>query len=140
MKKYSIFILLFLIGAVFLFTACTDDKPEWDGKVSGKSYVYEGEGFGSDFVIRIDEDGAFSYYEGIFSSYFGVGTWTLDGDVLHLTDMGIQSKVRDFYFRVDEGELVFLAKRSDKFTYLSIEDGERFSIYVDPDGKTWLPN
>ena len=53
-------------------------------QIAGKSFVYEKEGFGSDFTIEIKDDNTYSYYEGVLSSIIGGGKWELDGSVLCL--------------------------------------------------------
>ena len=93
--------------------------------VAGKIYVYEGEGFGGDFSITLNEDGSFSYYEGLLSSYIGLGTWSVKGDVITLTDE-TYSFVN--HFRMDGNDLVFISENSSNFMYQQIEDGARFLL------------
>ncbi len=91
-----------------------------------QTYVYKGEGFGGDFTISIGDDGTFSYYEGMLSSYIGFGTWKLEGDLLILSE---DEKVGyDFvhYFEVDENKLIFKEDVSDNFLYVKLKDGEEF--------------
>ncbi len=97
-----------------------------DGMAAGKTYTYEGEGFGGDFVIQINEDGFFSYYEGLLSSYLGAGTWTLEDDILVLSDNAEMGHPFVNYFRLDGKDLVFLAENSSNFIYVKVKDGERF--------------
>ena len=117
MKKAS-FILLIIV--CLLLSGCRST-------VAGKVYTYEKEGFGGDFTITIDEDGTFTYYEGGLSSYFGIGSWDVDGKTIHLSDTGLSDRTRNYYFRIEDGSLVFDAGRSDRFTYMKIPDGGRFS-------------
>lgn len=93
-------------------------------------YVYEKSGFGSDFFIKINQNGTYTYREGSLSSYFGLGTWTQNGDILALTDKPSTTPGTAFYneFRVDEDALVWLAENSTGFMHRNIpmEDGARF--------------
>lgn len=93
-------------------------------------YVYEKPGFGSDFFIKLNRDGTFTYREGSLSSYFGHGTWTLTDNILAMTDKPVASPDHAFYneFRVEEDALVWLAKNSTGFLHrnISLEDGGRF--------------
>ena len=118
MKKAS-FILLIIV--CLLLSGCRSS-------VAGKVYTYEKEGFGGDFTITIDEDGTFTYYEGGLSSYIGTGSWDVDGKTIHLSDTGLSDRTRNYYFRIENGSLVFDAGRSDRFTYMKIPDGGRFSL------------
>lgn len=40
-----------------------------------KTYINEKEGVGGSFTIHINDDGTFSYYEGLLSNYLGIGVW-----------------------------------------------------------------
>ena len=117
---------IFLVfAAALLLAGCTKTVQASD--IGGKVYVYEKEGFGGEFLIALNEDGTFEYYEGLLSSYIGTGKWELDGTVLLIRDTAISWDVRENYFTVDGNDLVFLAGESDNFTYLTISDGERFA-------------
>ena len=61
--------------------------------------------------------------EGGLSSYFGPGTLELDGDAVTLTtDDGKFVN----HFTVEDGALVYQAKDSTNFMYLTVSDGEKF--------------
>ena len=94
--------------------------------LAGRTYVYEKEGAGGSFTITLAEDGAFQYYEGYLSSYVGMGVWSLEDNVLTLTegDSGYGWVNR---FAADRGGLTFLAEGSDNFLYVKVKDGERFT-------------
>lgn len=136
MKKAAL--ILALILSLSLLTACGQKEKTYTAEdVAGKSYVYEKEGCGGVFTISLFEDGTFQYYEGMLSSYIGMGTWTLEEhNVLCMKDheMGrisddfstIEMYVRTNYFRVEEDCLVWLAENSDNFLYVDVEDGNRF--------------
>ncbi len=97
-----------------------------DGMATGKTYTYEGEGFGGDFVIQINEDGSFGYYEGLLSSHLGAGTWTLEDDILVLSDNAEMGHPFVNRFRLEGNDLVFLSEDSSNFIYVKVADGERF--------------
>lgn len=93
---------------------------------AGKGYTYEGEGAGGKFSIVLYDDGTYSYYEGFYSSYTGRGTWTLDGDILCLTEDERIGTYFVNYFKVEGNDLIFLAENSSNFIYVWVHDGERF--------------
>lgn len=77
---------LYLFLALLLLAGCS--RQVRPGDIAGKIYRYEKDGVGGSFTIRLEEDGTFTYYEGSLSSYIGVGTWTLEGNTLCITDEG----------------------------------------------------
>lgn len=92
-------------------------------------YIYEKAGFGSDFFIKLNPDGSYTYSEGSLSSYFGVGTWTLTDDILALTDRPTTSMAFYNEFRVEEDAIVWLSENSTGFLYrgyVPLADGARF--------------
>lgn len=91
--------------------------------LSGKVFVYEKEGFGGNFTISLQDDGTFSYYEGLLSSHLGWGTWTVEGDTLTLRE---DTFSRVFRFRIQDDSLYYIKKSSSPFTYIQLEDGARF--------------
>ena len=135
MKKVSL--LLAIILGLSLLTACGNTEKVYTAEdVAGKTYTYEKDGCGGPFTISIYADGTFQYYEGMLSSYIGMGTWTLDeNNVLCIKDqkMGrfnedgtIDMYIRTNYFKVEQDQLVWLAENSDNFLYVKAEDGDRF--------------
>lgn len=94
--------------------------------IAGKIYLYEGEGFGGSFTITLYEDGTFSYYEGMLSSYIALGSWKQDGDIITLTDDGHGGYGLVNHFKFDSETLTFVEKGSDNFVYLKVKDGEKF--------------
>lgn len=128
LRKYILFILAAI--CISCLSSCSnpaDSGEDIRSRITGKTFVYEGEGFGGDFSIEIKEDGSFSYYEGALSSYIGMGKWTLDGDILCLSDSERGGMPLVNYFRVDENDLVFLAEDSSGFAIVEVSEGERFS-------------
>jgi len=102
-----------------------DDAPaaEPAPDLSGKVFVYEKEGFGGKFTISLQDDGTFSYYEGLLSSHLGWGTWTVEDDTLTLRE---DTFSRVFHFRIEDDSLYYIKKSSSPFTYVQLEDNARF--------------
>lgn len=122
MKKITL--LLALLLCVSLLAACGQKEVTYTAEdVAGKAYTYEKEGFGGSFTISLFEDGTFQYYEGMLSSYIGLGSWTVEDGVLTLKDENSHFRNR---FRIGAEELIFLAEDSSNFMYLTVKDGERF--------------
>lgn len=90
-------------------------------------YLYEKDGFGGEFTISILEDGTFSYYEGMFSSHLGMGTWSINGDVITLTE-DTEGSAYEFinHFKMVEDKLIFIEEGSTNFLYIKVKDGEAF--------------
>ena len=132
MKKLCLFLALIL--CIFSLTACGTTYTAED--VAGKVYTYEKDGCGGYFTIKLFEDGTFQYYEGTLSSYIGMGTWTLDENILCLKDQETHRFSEDFTtmepyvrtncFKVEKDCLVWLAESSDNFLYVDVVDGDRF--------------
>ena len=89
------------------------------------SYQYEGEGIGGDFIITLNANGTYTFYEGALSSYMGAGTWDVYDNSVSLTE-GEGGFDLSFMFGVEENALVYLAAGSDAFVYVKLQDGERF--------------
>lgn len=122
MKKTAFLLVLLLCFS--LLTACGQTEKIYTAEdVAGKAYTYEKDGFGGSFTISLFEDGTFHYYEGMLSSYIGLGTWTVEDGVLTLKDESFHFRNR---FRIGAEELIFLAEDSSNFMYLTVKDGERF--------------
>ena len=119
-------VLLALTAAVSLIcTGCSDISSE----ISGKTYVYENGGFAGmgEFAIKLNDDGTFSYYEGVASSYVGYGSWSVENGEIVLyddEDMGCYPFVNRF--KIDGGDLVFMENDSTNFLYVTVADGEKF--------------
>ena len=136
MRKISLFLIVCL--CLTLLAGCGEKQKIYTAEdVGGKSYNYEKDGFGGSFTINLFEDGTFQYYEGMLSSYIGMGTWTLEeNNVLCMKDQEtvrfsddsskVEMYVRTNYFKVEEDCLVWLAENSDNFLYVDVEAGDRF--------------
>ncbi len=129
MSKKSLLLCISLLTLALLFTSCSNTPRKED--LFGKIFFYEKEGFGGNFFITVQDDGTFTYYEGALSSYLGFGSWTLEGDLLTLTDTVREDHPRVFCFRFTGNELIFIAEKSDEFTFVKVADGERFTAKKD---------
>ena len=105
-------------------------------QVSGKTYVYENEGILGSFHITLYNDGTFTYYEGNASSYFGVGTWKQDGDLITMTDDGEGGYGLVNHFTLNGNDLIFIERSSSNFIYVKVKTGEKF-YYT---GEAYKPN
>ena len=97
-----------------------------DGEIAGKTYVYENEGILGSFAITLYEDGSFTYFEGLASSYIGNGSWTQEGDNITMTDDGEGGYGLVNHFKFIGENLVFVEQNSSNFVYVKVKDGERF--------------
>ena len=102
------------------------DVSAADNAVAGKTYVYEGEGIMGNFAITLYNDGTFTYYEGMASSYIGVGSWEQDGDTITLTDDGHGGYGLVNHFKIDGDDLAFVEQDSANFVYVKVKNGEKF--------------
>ena len=98
---------------------------ESNDEIGGRSYVWEKEGAGGDFTIVLLNDGTYSYYAGPLSSYIGMGKWTVEDGILTMSEI---SYGYVFRFSVRNDELVFISEGSNSFTYVNVEDGDRFIV------------
>lgn len=119
MKKRMALLLVLALTGTMAGCGAQDVNP------AGKIYTYENSGFGSHFTINIYEDGSFQYYEGLLSSYIGMGDWSLDDSILTLTE-GELGRPAVNRFRVSGDDLAFIAEDSDNFIYITVEDGALF--------------
>ena len=128
MKRKRLMLAFFaLFASVLLLQGCSSDSYI---NVAGKTYTYTVEpesGLDFDrFQIKLNSDGTFTYYECMFSSYLGFGNWSVEGDVLTLTDDN-EYHPRENSFRIDGDDLIFIENGSDNFLYIKVADGERFT-------------
>ena len=122
MKRLTCIILV--LGIMLILTSCKENDAAVSDKISGRTYVWEKEGFGGDFTITLNKDGTYEYYEGVLSSYIGSGDWSVKDGVLTLTEKSGYDFV--FRFKVKDGELVFVSEGSSQFMYVTVEDGDVF--------------
>lgn len=111
--------------ALLTLTGCKGMDRTYD--FSRKDFVYEKGGFPDEFGIRLYGDGSFTYYAGMYSSHVGYGNWSLDGDILTLSenpDTGGRANV--FRFGIREDSISYIADGSDNFMYIGVSDGDKF--------------
>ena len=117
-------LILFVLGTALLLSACSN--ADISAAVSGKTFMWEKEGFGGNFTLRLKDDGTYTYYEGYLSSYIGMGKWTLQDSVVTLYETSGDNKV--FRFATDGDDLLFVADGSSEFLYVTVADGDRFIL------------
>ena len=122
MKKRESLIIFIICLIVSVFTACSTNKETIN--ICGKTYVYDKEGFGSDFIISFYENNKFHYSEGGLSSYIGYGTWEIKNKIITLRDVDMPFCNN---FILKGNKLVWQEKNSSNFLYLKISDGDTFS-------------
>ena len=143
--KTKMYALLAVILAASIAVGCTftgaqspADPPE-DDKIyvteisKDALYLYEGEGFGSQFFIRLHSNGTFAYSVGSLSSYYGTGTWTLNKGILTMTDDTVVGLPFVNYYRVEGDSLIWQEKESTGVMYLKLRDGDKFTLAADSD-------
>lgn len=133
------FILIFCAAFILTgFFSCKDDNKNLD--VTGKTYIYEKEGFGTAFEIHFLDGNKFVYYEGALSSYIGSGTWKINGNILTMIDGPEDNEEPHFKnnFIVEKNRIIWKEKDSTNFLYLRISDGDSFFESDDPHQKEWL--
>ena len=123
MRRYIGITLILVI--ILNFTGCKNQDRDTIN-IAGKIYTYEKEGIGGEFKIYINDDGTFTYYEGMLSSYFGVGTWEIENSVITLTDDDEMGYALVNRFMIEGDTLLFIEEGSDNFLYVKVKDGETF--------------
>ena len=142
-KKPAFWVVLLAVIACIILAISLMTNPEGVHSgmesIAGKTYVYSGDsysGFEDDhFTITIHQDGTFTYYESMLSSYHGTGTCTVRDGVLALSDDTGGGKERINHFKIDGDDLVFIEENSSNFIYVKVKDGQRFYCdgSVDPE-------
>lgn len=119
-------------GEEIVITDPLSDKEVYGGKI----YRYSGNDpdkeFWMGFCISLYDDGTYTWYEDLTSSYLGIGDYTIEDDVLTLIDdtsAGCDKRVNRF--RMEGDNLYYIADGSDNFRMHTLEDGEAF-IMDDP--------
>lgn len=127
MKKL---VFCILITVLFLCVAsCVRKTENYEDKRNEnfcQTYTYEKDGMGGDFSIQLFNDGSYKYSEGLYSSYYGVGVWIMEGDILVLADETYAEPRIINRFQFDENDLIFNEEDSTNFTRVKIADGEKF--------------
>ena len=126
-RKITALSFVALLASVLLLQGCNAGSYI---SVAGKTYTYTGEsayGIENDpFTISLDPNGTFVYLESNFSSYWGHGNWSVDGDVLTLTEVDKKPYPVKNSFKIDGKDLVFIESVSTNFPKVTVKDGERF--------------
>lgn len=133
-KKPAFGVLLLAVIACIALTVSLMTNPEGAQAgmeaVAGRTYVYAGDSFSGlaedRFTITIHQDGTFTYYESLLSSYLGTGICTVQDGVLTLSDETGDGAERVNRFKIDGDDLVFIEENSSNFIYVQVKDGERF--------------
>ncbi len=129
-------VLLLVLAAAVCLVSCGKKSDETVRKeITGKTYVWEKEGFGGDFYISLLEDGTYQYYEGFLSSFIGLGEWTVEDGVLILTDRTGYGLT--FRFRVEKDRILYMAEGSGRFAHARVEDGDAF-LYREDAGPAFV--
>lgn len=123
MMKCRLFSALLLLFTLMAAGCSGQPAAVTADDLADQVYIYEKEGFGSDFYIALNSDGSMRCSEGALSSYFGLGTWKLDGDTVILTTDDEKFVNR---FAVEDRTLVYQSADSTGFMYLTVSDGEKF--------------
>ncbi len=75
--------------------------------------------------LLINDDGTFSFFPSVISSYMGVGTWETDGECIIFNDRGMGDN-RKIVFLFDGGNLFFDADKSYQDSMWGLSDGAKF--------------
>ncbi len=120
-----LFCLILAAALLLTLTACGAVEKE---DLFEKTFRYEKEGAGGAFTVALHSDGRVSYYEGFFSSHLGMGTWTLEGDVLTIVEAKETGFASCNHFHVTKNALIFREEGSTNFLYVKVSDGEKFYL------------
>ena len=89
-----------------------------------------------DFSIRFSPDGTYTWSETPISSFLGMGTYSIEGGVLTMTDnaefMGTE---RVNMFLVSGDKLYYSFEGSDNFNIVKLSDGDEFILGENPLGE-----
>ena len=134
MKK----LLLIIIAAALTVSALVScGTPVLSFETVAGTYSRDGESFIDSFSITLSEDGSFSYYQSMASSYIGIGEYTIDGSRVILTDSNIPTlsgkMTRVFVFVYSDGKLIFDKDRSENVPDSMLDDGEIFELKIKED-------
>lgn len=138
MKKFFVILLTALVLLFSLVSCDTGKQNETESEtvkavdpaeVCGFYCRMNDNGYDS-FSITLYEDGTYTYFETMVSSHIGHGTYTVDKNLITLTDNQIPTlsgtSQYTFKFEYRDGKLFFLAAESDQFMYVDLPDGAEF--------------
>ena len=103
------------------------ENEQSEESLIGRTYVYEKEGAGGPFTLTLNDNGKFACYEGSILSYMSAGTWELNGDIVKLASPPDESPEKTVYLKVEGSDLVYIGEKSDNFTNVKVQDGEKFT-------------
>ena len=103
------------------------ENEQSEESLIGRTYVYEKEGAGGPFTLTLNDNGKFACYEGSILSYMSAGTWELNGDIVELASPPDESPEQTVYLKVEGSDLVYIGEKSDNFTNVKVQDGEKFT-------------
>ena len=89
--------------------------------------MYEKEGKGGPFTLTFNDNGKFACYEGSILSYMTAGTWELNGDTVTLKYSLDENSEKTVYFKVNDRDLIYIDEKSDNFSSVKVNDGEKFT-------------
>ena len=154
-KKPAFWIICISVAACIVVAICflTNPKEKHREVVSGLYTNNDGNENPMEYMsgLLINEDGTFSFSPSLISSYLGSGTWTMDGDYVTFSDIGM-GDVREEVFQYVDGKLYYVADKSatnsmwgvtDRAEYIH-QDSVSFIDYLrtnsdfDMDGETKL--
>ncbi len=128
-KLYTLCLALVL---AFSMVGCADKNEKVATEELEGSYVYEKGGFSGIeldyFVISINDDGTFTYTEGVASSHLADPkncSWKLENGILTLTEIVGENNLIN-HFKIEENCLIFQSKNSTGFIYTDVADGDKF--------------
>lgn len=129
-KKPVIWITLASLVVCAVLAVCFLTNPKDTMEDLAGRYVLTttaGKNYGGDFSLTLSPDGKMSFIEGMADDIHATGTWELDDGRVILKEDAASGLGRIFVFDVKARSLVFVAARSDKFTYIDLLDGDIFA-------------
>ena len=139
MKRFIVLLLAVLTVFPLLVSCDSKQTSETESNTETVSDLDEIYGFycrmndnGVDsFSITLYEDGTYTYYETLISSHVGYGEYSVDGNVITLTELIPPGETngtnRIFKFKYQDNKLIFVKSGSDEFLYADLPDGAEFN-------------
>lgn len=127
-KPHTWVAVIAAILIVIVAVVCLTNQTEFVCGTYAYEYNEESDFVLADFKVTFREDGIYEYYEGPLSSYIGIGTYSIENDILTMkgdADAGNNSLHR---FRIKGRRIYFMEEESDNFTYIKVKDGQSFVL------------